>query len=66
MIIKEQVEESMNKWNHFKESAEQHSFIGIMMWDKKLEAAYSDLNTNWDEHHADLFIKMIDKLMRTL
>ena len=54
--MKEQVEELWKKYNSFKETAEQHDFVKLIMFDMKLIPAYNDLKKNWNEDHAQKFI----------
>lgn len=55
-IMREQVEEVWRKYNDFKESAEQHTFPVLLMYDSLLIPAYNDLQKNWDEDHARKFV----------
>jgi len=54
--MKEQIEEMWKKYNSFKETAEQHDFVKLIMFDAKLIPAYNDLKKNWNEDHAKKFI----------
>ena len=50
-------------WNEFKscaESLEQHQFTFYMLVELKMKRLYKDLQENWDDHHADLFIKALE------
>lgn len=50
------------KWQNYKDHAEQHEFIKIMLVETKfkLDWAYKDLCENWDEKHADLFMRAMN------
>lgn len=54
--MRKQVEEVWKKYNDFKETAEQHDFVKLIMFDSKLIPAYNDLQKNWNEGHAQKFI----------
>lgn len=54
--MKQQVEEAWKKYCEFKETAEQHMFPQILMFDRMLEPAYRDLQKNWNEQHAQSFL----------
>lgn len=54
--MRKQVEEVWKKYNDFKETAEQHDFVKLVMLDSKLIPAYNDLQKNWNEDHAQKFI----------
>lgn len=54
--MRKQVEEVWKKYNDFKETAEQHDFVKLVMFDSKLIPAYNDLQKNWNEDHAQKFI----------
>lgn len=54
--MRKQVEEVWKKYNDFKETAEQHDFAKLIMFDSKLIPAYNDLQKNWNEDHAQKFI----------
>ena len=54
--MRKQVEEVWKKYNDFKETAEQHDFVKLIMFDSKLIPAYNDLQKNWNEDNAQKFI----------
>lgn len=54
--MRKRVEEIWKKYNDFKETAEQHDFVKLVMFDSKLIPAYNDLQKNWNEDHAQKFI----------
>ena len=59
MNKKEEVEALWKKYNDYKETAEQHMFVQLMMFDRVLVPAYNDLVKNWNDEHADIFIRGI-------
>lgn len=56
-FTKEQVIEAWNNFIKFTETAEQHDFVQLAMFQMKAEPLYIDLCENWDEHHADIFMR---------
>jgi hypothetical protein len=54
---KERVEYLYNKYKQYKETAEQHEFPKLVVLDSLLIPAYNDLQKNWNEEHADSFIR---------
>ena len=57
MSKRKQCEAMWNKFEEIKRNAEQHQFAAILILDLQFAPLYTDLMKNWDEHHADLFIK---------
>ena len=57
MLTLEYIDKAWASYEKFKETAEQHDFPYILMWDLKLIPLYEDLHKNWDEHHAEIFMK---------
>ena len=51
------------KFNEYKETAEQHEFVRLIMLDMKLVPAYNDLKNNYDETHAKIFINVMKKVL---
>lgn len=66
MTKQEEVQELYDKYNQFKETAEQHTFPMLLSLDANLVPAYNDLQVNWSDYHADIFIRsmkmVFDKL----
>ena len=62
----EKVEYLMEKYNKYKENAEQHEFVNLFMLDMKIEPAYHDLKRNYTEEHAEIFIKVMTKVLEKL
>lgn len=54
--MKEKVEELWTKYNEYKETAEQHMFVQLLMFDRMLIPVYNDLQENWNDEHAKIFI----------
>ena len=49
-------------WADFKQKAdraEQYQFPRIMYWQLKLEPLYKDLKENWNEDHANIFMRLL-------
>lgn len=64
--MKEKIEELWNKYNEFKITAEQHLFPIILSYDMLLEPKYKDLQENWTDEHAEIFIKGLDIVFNKL
>ena len=62
--MKDKVEEVWKKYNDFKEHAEQHTFVQILMYDKMLIPAYNDLMSNWSDDHSEKFINGVTNRRR--
>lgn len=62
--LKQQVEDVYQKWQNYKETAEQHEFVTIFMRDGIIESGYKDLHENWDDEHARIFIRSVSKLVQ--
>lgn len=52
--------------NKFKDSAEQAQFPFLLMMDVQLVPAYEDLEKNWNEEHAEIFIKAMKQVFQKL
>lgn len=63
MDKKQFVEELWNKYEQFKETAEQYQFPLLVLYDSKLMPAYRDLQENWNEEHADIFIRGMQNIV---
>ncbi len=61
--MREKVEEVWKKYNDFKENAEQHMFVQLVMYDRMLIPAYNDLQKNWSDEHAEKFINGMTKVI---
>lgn len=64
--MKEQITIMWEKYNNFKQTAEQHQFPTIFMYDMILEPKYKDLQENWTDEHAEIFIKGLDIVFKKL
>ena len=51
------IEELWGKWGKYKETAEQYEFPLLATYDLLLVPAYEDLMKNWNDEHADIFIR---------
>lgn len=63
MDKKEKVEALWNRLEQYKATAEQHTFPLLLMIDMKLVPAYNDLKKNWNEEHADIFIRSMENIV---
>lgn len=61
--LKQEVEKVWSAFNGFKENAEQHMFPKIFLFDLKMQSAYKDLQKNFDEKHASLFIRYMKEIV---
>ena len=56
-ITWEVCEKAWQAFDKYKETAEQHEFVTIMLWDAKIVPLYEDLKKNWDSKHGQIFMK---------
>ena len=61
--MKEKIKEIWKKYNDYKEVAEQHQFVQLLLYDRVLIPAYKDLQTNWNEDHAQKFISYMNNIV---
>lgn len=66
MSKKEQVEALYSKFRQYTETAEQHEFPYLLQCDMIISPGYEDLQNNWNEEHADSFIRGVSKLLKHL
>ena len=66
MNKKEHVEELYNKFRKYTETAEQHEFPYLIQYDMIISMGYEDLKKNWNEDHADSFIRGVSKSLKQL
>lgn len=59
-------EEKYKEFQTAKESAEQHSFPIIAIFDDIVESQYNDLKNNYTKEHEELFIKNINFLLKNI
>lgn len=57
------VEQNWEKYNKFKDMAEQHMFSTLLYFDLKLEPLYKDLHVNESTHHAKVFNLYMKKVV---
>ena len=53
----DQVKTAWDNFIKYTETAEQHEFVKLAMFQMRVEPLYNDLCENWDDHHADIFMK---------
>lgn len=66
MNNKEKVEYLWKKFDEYKETAEQHEFVKLFALDMKIMPFYNDLNENYTEEHAEIFIRVMIKVLDSL
>lgn len=66
MSKKEQIETLYNKFRQYTETAEQHEFPYLLQYDMIISHGYEDLQNNWNEDHADSFIRGVSKSLKHL
>ena len=62
----EKVKYLWKKFDEYKQKAEQHEFIRLFMLDSKLIPAYKDLQTNYNDEHAEMFIRGLSNVLTSL
>lgn len=63
------IDDVKNAWAKFISytmTAEQHEFITLAIYQSKFGPLYEDLIENWDDHHAELFMKGMNFIFRNL
>lgn len=60
------VEYLWKKFDEYKQKAEQHEFIRLFMLDSKLIPAYKYLQTNYNDEHAEMFIRGLSNVLTSL
>ena len=63
------MEEARRLWQLFdkyKETAEQHEFVRLLMLDTKLVPAWNDLQKNPHEGHAEIFVRVMKQVLDSL
>ena len=66
MYTIDDVKNAWAKFINYTMTAEQHEFITLAMYQYKLGPLYEDLLVNWDEQHAELFMKGVNFAFRNL
>ena len=64
MTKKEKVDKLYNKFKTYKNTAEQNELPIIYQLDIFITKAYNNLQKNWNDKHADIFIKGIEKQLK--
>lgn len=65
MLTIEQIQEAWKRFDDLKNTAEQYMFAKLAFWDFKLTPLYKDLCENWDDHHAEVFLKGMDVMFQS-
>ena len=63
------IEDIDKAWTRFltrADRAEQYQFVQIAWCHTKLKPFFDDLHRNWDNHHANVFLRGIQAAYRTL
>ena len=63
------MEEAKRLWDlldKYKETAEQHEFVYLLMLDSQLVPAWNDLQKNPDEGHAEIFVRVMKRVLDSL
>lgn len=55
--MRKQIKQMWDRFSQYKETAEQHEFVQLAYFDLRLTPQYEDLQKNWTDEHAMLFIK---------
>ena len=62
----EEIKRMWDAYEKYKETAEQHEFVRLFMMDARLVSAYNDLQKNYTEEHAEIFKKVMKKVLDSL
>lgn len=65
-INKADVENAWKKFKNYTTTAEQHEFVLLAAFQFKMEPLYEDLLENWDDHHAEIFMKGMSLMFKRL
>lgn len=63
------IEKIEQLWADFKRNAdlaEQYQFPKIMYWQLNLEPLYKDLQINWNEDHANIFVRLMNVAYKSI
>ena len=66
MDNKQKVEYLWERFDEYKETAEQHEFVKLFALDMKVTPYYNDLKENYTEEHAEIFIRVMIKVLNSL
>ena len=61
-----QVEDAWKKYTAYKETAEQHMFHQLIIFDRMLEPAYRDLQEKWSDTRAQIFLNGMNIVFKKL
>lgn len=64
--MKEQVQNIYDEYNKRKETAEQNQFPLFFFADDLLEKGYYDLQKNWNDDHAEIFVRSVRNFLNKL
>ena len=64
--VKEEINRMWEAYKRYKETAEQHEFVRLFMLDSRLVPAYNDLQNNYTEEHAEIFKKVMERVLSSL
>ena len=62
----EQCKELWDKYEAYKERAEQHEFFKLFLIDRRFIPLYKDLEQNWTPEHGLLFVSALQKVLLDL
>ncbi len=62
----EEIKRMWDAYEKYKETAEQHEFVRLFMMDARLVPAYNDLQKNYTEEHAEIFKRVMKKVLDSL
>lgn len=62
----EEIKRMWDAYEKYKETAEQHEFVRLFMMDARLVPAYNDLQKNYTEEHAEIFKRVMKKVLGSL
>lgn len=62
--MQEKIKALYDRWQDYKSTAEQHEFVNILMKDSLIERAYRDLQSNWSDEHAEIFIRCLENMFK--
>ena len=66
MDKKEQVKNLYNRFINYTKTAEQHEFTTLILMEARISAGYKDLMKNWNENHADIYIRSVGNILKRL
>lgn len=64
MVTMQDCEKVWERFNRLKEEAEQYMFPSILVWDLKITPLYKDLQENQDEHHGEIFMRVMIAMLK--